>query len=201
MPAPIPCDHDKRGCSACRGARKITRTRMWREINAEKERVRKRSWRQANPEKHRERERKWREQNPEAAKARQSKWRQNNIEKHKANSRTWYENNPEKHRVFSQGMRWPPGVTFEALCNEQNNKCAICGEQLYAGTGNHAVDHCHITGCVRGLLCINCNSGVGKLHDDVRLLARAIAYLNHHAERIAQLDAESACTDVTQTTD
>ena len=69
--------------------------------------------------------------------------------------------------------------TFEA----QGGKCAICGRNN-SGRSNSkrfCVDHNHITGQVRGLLCHPCNSGIGKLKDDVDLLQKAIHYLQQHA--------------------
>jgi hypothetical protein len=50
-------------------------------------------------------------------------------------------------------------------------ECIICGE--YA----NQVDHCHTTGKVRGLLCVNCNTGLGKFKDDPELLEFARMYL------------------------
>ena len=61
----------------------------------------------------------------------------------------------------------------------QDGKCAICGT---TSTGNRKafhVDHDHKTGKVRGLLCSNCNTGIGNLRDDIGLLNRAIEYLSH----------------------
>lgn len=49
--------------------------------------------------------------------------------------------------------------------------CTICGEF------GDQVDHCHTTGQVRGLLCINCNTGLGKFKDDPMLLEFARLYL------------------------
>lgn len=43
------------------------------------------------------------------------------------------------------------------------------------------VDHCHETGRVRGVLCFNCNSAIGKLGDDPDTLRRATAYLEGNA--------------------
>lgn len=57
----------------------------------------------------------------------------------------------------------------------QNGVCAVCRE----GVPEH-VDHCHKTNRVRGVLCFNCNRGLGKLGDDPRLLLRAIDYLETH---------------------
>ncbi|MEV8306309.1 endonuclease VII domain-containing protein [Streptomyces flavidovirens] len=54
--------------------------------------------------------------------------------------------------------------------------CSIC----LAAPAVH-VDHCHETGRVRGVLCFNCNSAIGKLGDDPDTLRRAIAYLEGNA--------------------
>lgn len=50
--------------------------------------------------------------------------------------------------------------------------CEICGE-----TENLAIDHCHVSGKVRGRLCFNCNGGLGNFKDNVNSLERAIDYL------------------------
>lgn len=58
--------------------------------------------------------------------------------------------------------------------------CDICGN---TNIKNKAlcIDHNHITGKVRGVLCDACNTGIGKLKDDISLLQKAINYLNKHA--------------------
>ncbi|MBP0933469.1 endonuclease VII domain-containing protein [Streptomyces goshikiensis] len=58
----------------------------------------------------------------------------------------------------------------------QGGLCCIC---LKAPAVH--VDHCHETGMVRGVLCFNCNSAIGKLGDDPDTLRRAISYLEGHA--------------------
>lgn len=68
------------------------------------------------------------------------------------------------------------GITledFDRMMSDQRNSCAICHELLV----KPCVDHDHETGVVRGLLCSNCNSGLGMFKDDIRLLAGAIVYL------------------------
>jgi Zn finger protein HypA/HybF involved in hydrogenase expression len=78
----------------------------------------------------------------------------------------------------SSGRHWLYGISdeeFQTLLIEQNNCCAICGVSFDLAKIN--VDHEHGTGKVRGLLCPNCNSGIGKLHDDVKLLLIAVEYL------------------------
>ena len=56
--------------------------------------------------------------------------------------------------------------------------CGICGTKKPGGRYNTwNVDHCHHTGKVRGVLCWECNAGIGKLKDDPALLRRAIQWL------------------------
>lgn len=67
---------------------------------------------------------------------------------------------------------------YNALFASQDGKCAICGTDQPGGRRYRlAVDHCHDTGKVRGLLCNNCNLGLGKFNDDPDLLRKALAYL------------------------
>lgn len=76
---------------------------------------------------------------------------------------------------------WYYGLTndrFEALKAHQGNKCSVCTTELDETTKSGlAVDHCHTTGKVRGLLCGSCNWALGLLKDNTDNLARAIAYL------------------------
>jgi len=51
---------------------------------------------------------------------------------------------------------------YERLLAQQGGRCAICGaDKPSAKRQNFAVDHDHVTGQVRGLLCIRCNSHLG----------------------------------------
>ncbi|MEU8257335.1 endonuclease VII domain-containing protein [Micromonospora inaquosa] len=61
---------------------------------------------------------------------------------------------------------------FQELLAEQGGVCAICG----AAHPQH-LDHDHRTGWVRGILCFNCNGGLGQFRDSPMRLARAITYL------------------------
>lgn len=65
---------------------------------------------------------------------------------------------------------------YQALLDKQGGTCALCGVPPADGR-RLAVDHDHVTGRVRGLLCQRCNGGLGALGDDVAGLQRAIAYL------------------------
>ena len=65
---------------------------------------------------------------------------------------------------------------YDNLMKKQNNVCGICKDTCVSGR-RLAVDHCHTTGKIRGLLCCNCNRGLGLLKDSKERLAAAIAYL------------------------
>jgi hypothetical protein len=70
---------------------------------------------------------------------------------------------------------------YDAIATAQDQRCAICGlpETLTRRSGvvKLAVDHCHTTDAIRGLLCSDCNNGLGRFRDDPELLRRAAAYL------------------------
>jgi hypothetical protein len=77
---------------------------------------------------------------------------------------------------------------YEKLFAEQNGLCAICKEPERAKHRTNetrirmmCIDHCHITGKVRGLLCGDCNRGLGMFRDNPKYLSSASDYLIKHA--------------------
>lgn len=77
------------------------------------------------------------------------------------------------------------------LLREVVTECLICGEQPPGGQAL-AVDHCHTTGKIRGLLCSRCNIGLGQFRDDPDLLEFARIYLlNSRGDEEAEEYAES----------
>lgn len=70
---------------------------------------------------------------------------------------------------------------YEGLVEKQNGKCRICEiDETLVIRGKRvrlAVDHCHKTGKIRGLLCSACNKGLGGFKDSPDLLRKAAAYL------------------------
>ena len=72
-------------------------------------------------------------------------------------------------------------ITFENKLKEQANKCSLCGfifSNASRETTPH-IDHCHATGKVRGLLCRDCNIGLGMFKDNPEILIKAAEYLQH----------------------
>jgi len=71
---------------------------------------------------------------------------------------------------------------FNTLFEAQAGKCAICGateghRSRYQAIYRLAIDHDHRTGKIRGLLCNNCNRGLGRFKDSIETLQAAISYL------------------------
>ena len=82
----------------------------------------------------------------------------------------------EKQATRVKAMYGIEPAEYLEMCNSQQGKCAICGNEPTTQRGLH-LDHCHDTGQVRGLLCHGCNTGLGAFSDDPELLAKAITYL------------------------
>jgi hypothetical protein len=67
------------------------------------------------------------------------------------------------------------------MLDEQEGCCAICGDDEPGGRhGTWHVDHNHVTGKNRKLLCHCCNTGLGSFKDDPERLEKAAAYLRLH---------------------
>ena len=104
-------------------------------------------------------------------------------ERKKNRSRLW--NRLNKNHIRSQRLLEKYGITledYELMLENQNHTCKICGTDEPRGVGTWKVDHCHTTGKVRGLLCNNCNLGLGNFKDNTVVLASAIKYLNESSE-------------------
>lgn len=93
-------------------------------------------------------------------------------------ARDWRKANPEKAKNSELKKRF--GITLEKyneMRESQNYCCAICCKHETDSALDMAVDHCHSTGKVRGLLCKDCNAGLGHFKDNIDFLKSAIQYL------------------------
>lgn len=87
-------------------------------------------------------------------------------------------NNPDKFR--DRRLRKVYGISlndYETLLKKQNGRCAICRRPATDFKRKLAVDHCHKTGRIRGLLCAGCNAYLGRIQDSKTVLLRTIEYL------------------------
>lgn len=114
--------------------------------------------------------------NPKKVKAQYRKWRKKNLDRRRQQSRDWFKRHPTYRHARDLSQQF--GITLEqykALLGGQNGVCAIC--KTPPTTERLAVDHCHETNVIRGLLCRHCNVGIGNLKDDPNLLRSAVMYL------------------------
>jgi hypothetical protein len=123
----------------------------------------------------------WVVENPD--KRREQKRR--HYEKHKdridQRAKEWYDNNKDRH-VHNALLR-KYGVTLEQynlLRAQQGFCCAICNDHEDSVGKKMFVDHDHVTGKIRKLLCTKCNVGIGMLKDNPDIMERAAKYLRDH---------------------
>jgi hypothetical protein len=107
----------------------------------------------------------------------------------KQESKEWYANNKEHKKELSQrykhvkkdkDLQATYGIdleTYHRMLAQQNKRCKICHTHQEDLKRAMCVDHDHITGKVRGLLCDTCNRSLGLLKDNVNTLMRAVDYL------------------------
>jgi len=81
-------------------------------------------------------------------------------------------------------LKFKYGITetdYYAILAKQDGVCAICGASPEGELhGALSVDHCHNSSKVRGLICRDCNFGLGKFKDDPDVLEYAAAYIREH---------------------
>jgi len=98
-------------------------------------------------------------------------------------NKKWQKDNPEKlltleeKRIYTRNKKF--GISEEDYAQmllTQNNQCGICKKEI---NWEAAVDHCHATDKVRGLLCRNCNLGLGGFKDNIETIRKAILYVKN----------------------
>ena len=135
------------------------------------------------------------EEKKKRRKDRDKQWYNDNIEYAREYRREHYKKNKESRSMQMRAYHFKRkyGITLEeyyAMLEQQNNKCAICGNEETSKRRDTlrllSVDHDHVTGKVRGLLCNGCNQLIGYFKEDISLLYSAmqgmIAYINKHRD-------------------
>lgn len=121
-------------------------------------------------------------------------WHRNNLERHKEMSDKWLntvrESGLTNKRV--QALKNKYGLTeqqYLTILQQQDYKCVICETPvvdtgLRAGRYSATIDHNHINGAVRGILCNWCNTSIARFNDEPAMLHRAAKYLEERGEGI-----------------
>jgi len=179
----------------------IKQSKQWRLDNPEKYKLSNFSYYWANREKLLEHSKQYRKENAEVIRERKKKYHEDNKEKIsiesakrykenadqvKRNVRIYQQNNKDKlrlaHRRKQLALYGLSLDDYDVMLKAQNGVCAICGNQETDRDKQTnkvrclAVDHCHETGEVRGLLCRRCNTGLG-LFGTMSFLLKACSYL------------------------
>jgi len=127
----------------------------------------------------------------------QREYRRKNPQRNRDSSKRWRDANKARYQKHNrkQGLK-KYGLdqeAFDKLLREQDGRCAICRK---ASDRTLHVDHDHVTGKVRGLLCTRCNPGLGYFQDDPALCRAAADYLeatsSHHPAPSAGVEPCSA---------
>ena len=105
----------------------------------------------------------WKRRNPERVKAQDKRYR----DSHKIRNR-------EKYFLRRYGISLKKRAE---LLKKQRGKCAICGTKDFSSRGP-CCDHNGKSGHIRGILCTNCNLGIGNFQHSALRLQKAIKYLS-----------------------
>ena len=112
-----------------------------------------------------------------AAQEKKRRYYQANRERQIAKAKARYHANPDQKRIQDR-MRIYGLSKEQAQESLSVTNCAICGVELTGhGKNGRVIDHCHQTGRVRGVLCSNCNRGLGHFQDNPAALRAAALYL------------------------
>lgn len=102
----------------------------------------------------------------------------------RAYSREYDRNREDKARVLAlkraRAFEKLYGIAYEdkrLLLEAQSGKCAICEKLLAWDSTDAHLDHNHATDEIRGILCMDCNHGIGKLKDSPEIVMKAYGYL------------------------
>ena len=133
-------------------------------------------------EKEKERSRRKREKikkNPEK-KQKYNNYQKNYANKNKEKIKNYPSRSSETWKKRNLARRYNLSLEeYEEIVSLQKQKCLLCEIE----TEKLAVDHCHQTGKVRGLLCHNCNTSICLLKEDIKTLFKIIEYLQKHKEK------------------
>jgi hypothetical protein len=126
------------------------------------------------------------QKNRDRLKQQHKEWARKNSERLNALHRAWHARMKveEPEKLYQRGV---PGwlkrygltvLDYEAMLEEQGNRCAICGECPDEGKKLH-IDHDHLRGNVRALLCSHCNHALGMIRENPEIADALGRYLRY----------------------
>ena len=144
-----------------------------------------REWRNKNIDRERERKRQWDRDHREEKLAYSKKHYLEHRTEELKRQKEYRDKGGEKLKIRVKDGRLRRKYNFSYsqfldMAKKQKGKCLICGIDLVfgdKGKGHAMLDHSHKTGIVRGILCQECNHGLGQFRDDIDILKSAIKYL------------------------
>lgn len=138
--------------------------------------------------------------NKEKLQAQNNERYRENKDRYSVAAKKWYDENKDRlnrersenkekysYQSWVQRLKRVYGITpedYNRILEDQGAKCALCGTEDPGSIGNadairkvFAVDHCHDSGDIRGLLCHRCNTGLGLFLDNPDALLKAAEYV------------------------
>ena len=97
-------------------------------------------------------------------------------------TKNWSKLNPERIKLLFQNQTWKKrGIDVEEAnkIKEKFSSCYLCQSEL-----NLNIDHCHETSKIRGVLCRNCNLGLGLFKDNSAVLRKAADYIDKNNKAV-----------------
>lgn len=150
-------------CIRCKKEKPVLDFYSSRNVCKECKKSQVKNWKKDNIEKCNSYRKTWKTLNPSADKAAKAKWALNN-----------------KPKISNKRLKHLYGITLQeyiAILELQGFSCAICKSTSCQSKRNFAVDHNHVTGEVRGLLCKRCNTALGLFQDSPSIIFSAVNYL------------------------
>lgn len=90
---------------------------------------------------------------------------------------------------------------YQMMLEKQQYRCAACGVSQTELSRQLDVDHCHLTGKIRGLLCVSCNTALGLLKEDKERAKKLFQYLDYNSPKNTQQEVKELLEDVLRTTE
>ena len=120
---------------------------------------------------------KWAKENKDRLRKKIDEWESKNRPKVLAAKMKWCNANKDRRRITSRLRVYGlSNEQYEAMLMEQDYKCAIGGHD-FPSMESVCVDHDHVSGKIRGLLCRGHNTAIGNLGDNIAGVKAALAYL------------------------